>query len=243
MTKKIYLSTLAASLVAFSILGCNGGNEASKAAEPATKALTTQEEKLGYAIGLQIGTQLRSTKDDINSDALILGLKDALEEKSPKLSEQEMQDAKTAFQQKVQARAAKDMALLLEKNKKEGEAFLAENKTKEGVITLPSGLQYKVLKAGTGATPKATDIVVTHYRGTLIDGKVFDSSIDRGEPAEFPVNAVIKGWSEALQHMKVGAKWQLFVPAELAYGERGAGQVIAPNSTLIFDIELLKIKK
>jgi FKBP-type peptidyl-prolyl cis-trans isomerase FklB len=209
MTKKIYLSTLAASLVAFSILGCNGGNEASKAAEPATKALTTQEEKLG----------------------------------SPKLSEQEMQDAKTAFQQKVQARAAKDMALLLEKNKKEGEAFLAENKTKEGVITLPSGLQYKVLKAGTGATPKATDIVVTHYRGTLIDGKVFDSSIDRGEPAEFPVNAVIKGWSEALQHMKVGAKWQLFVPAELAYGERGAGQVIAPNSTLIFDIELLKIKK
>ncbi len=241
--KKIYLSTLAAGLVAFSILGCNGDNEASKATATAEKTLTTQEEQVGYAIGFQIGTQLTNTKDGLNSDALVTGLLDALEAKKPQLSQDERQKALVAFQQQAQEHAAKEMAQLIEKNKKEGEAFLAQNKTKENVVTLPSGLQYKVVQAGTGETPKATDTVVTHYRGTLINGQVFDSSIDRGEPAEFPVNAVIKGWSEALQHMKVGAKWQLFIPAELAYGERGAGQMIAPNSTLIFDIELLEIKK
>jgi FKBP-type peptidyl-prolyl cis-trans isomerase FklB len=130
----------------------------------------------------------------------------------------------------------------LTKNKAEGEKFLADNKKKEGIKTTASGLQYKVIKDGTGKTPKATDTVSTHYRGTLISGKEFDSSYKRGEPAEFPVNGVIKGWTEALQLMKEGAKWQLFIPSELAYGERGAGQDIGPNSTLIFDIELLSVK-
>jgi FKBP-type peptidyl-prolyl cis-trans isomerase FklB len=131
---------------------------------------------------------------------------------------------------------------LADKNQKEGEVFLAENKKKKGVVTLPSGLQYHVITAGTGKIPKATDTVTTHYRGTLIDGTEFDSSYKRGEPASFPVNGVIKGWTEALQLMKVGSKWQLFIPSNLAYGPQGAGQVIGPSATLIFEIELLSIK-
>lgn len=129
-----------------------------------------------------------------------------------------------------------------EKNKREGDVFLAENKKKPGVKTLPSGLQYKVLKEGTGRTPKKADTVVTHYRGTLLDGKEFDSSYRRGEPATFPLNHVSRGWTEALQLMKVGSKWELLVPAQLAYGENGAGSDIGPNATLIFEVELLGIK-
>ena len=235
--KKIYLSTLAIALVGITMAGCN---EEKKAEAP---ALTTQEQKVGYAIGAQIGAQLAMTKDDIDSNALVAGLTDAMNGTELKLTDQQMQEAKMAFQKKVQEKAQEEMTKLAEANKAEGEKFLAENKTKEGVVTLPSGLQYKVIQAGTGATPTAADTVVTHYTGTLINGQVFDSSVQRGEPATFPVNGVISGWTEALQHMKVGGKWQLFIPAELAYGERGAGQMIAPNSTLIFDIELLEIKK
>ena len=136
-----------------------------------------------------------------------------------------------------------EMAKISEKNKKEGETFLAENKKKEGVKTLPSGLQYKVITEGTGKMPKETDTVTTHYRGTLIDGTEFDSSHKRGQPATFAVKGVIKGWTEALQLMKEGSKWQLFIPSELAYGERGAGQTIGPYATLIFDIELISIQE
>ncbi len=238
--KKIYLSTLAIALVGITMTGCN---EEKKAETAETAALTTQEQKVGYAIGAQIGAQLAMTKDDIDSNALVAGLTDAMNGTELKLTDQQMQEAKMAFQKKVQEKAQEEMMKLAEANKAEGEKFLAENKTKEGVVTLPSGLQYKVVQAGTGATPTAADTVVTHYTGTLINGQVFDSSVQRGEPATFPVNGVISGWTEALQNMKVGAKWQLFIPAELAYGERGAGQMIAPNSTLIFDIELLEIKK
>ena len=240
--KKIYLSTLAIALVGLTMTGCNE-DKASNAKTAEAPALTTQEQKVGYAIGAQIGAQLAMTKDDIDSKALISGLTDAMSGTALKLTDQQMQEAKVAFQTKVQEKAQKEMTKLAEANKAEGEKFLAENKTKEGVVTLPSGLQYKVVQAGTGATPTAADTVVTHYTGTLINGQVFDSSVQRGEPATFPVNGVISGWTEALQHMKVGGKWQLFIPAELAYGERGAGQTIAPNSTLIFDIELLEIKK
>ncbi len=240
--KKIYLSTLAIALIGITMAGCNEDKTAkTKTAE--TPALTTQEQKVGYAIGAQIGAQLAMTKDDIDSKALISGLTDAMDGAALKLTDPQMQEAKMAFQKSVQEKAQKEMMKLAETNKAEGEKFLAENKTKEGVVTLPSGLQYKIVQAGTGATPTATDTVVTHYTGTLLNGKVFDSSVQRGEPATFPVNGVIPGWTEALQHMKVGGKWQLFIPADLAYGERGAGQMIAPNSTLIFDIELLEIKK
>ncbi|MEE8589397.1 MAG: FKBP-type peptidyl-prolyl cis-trans isomerase [Sulfurimonadaceae bacterium] len=243
ITKKILLSTTAATLVAFSVLGCNDDKVAAaskvETPAPAVKTLSTQAEKVGYTYGLQIGAQLSASKDLLDSDALMLGLQDALDGKPSKLSDEEMQLATMAFQQQVQERAAKKMSGVIEENR----AFLAQNKTKEGVVTLPSGLQYKVVQAGTGTTPTATDTVVTHYTGTLINGQVFDSSVQRGEPATFPVNGVIAGWTEALQLMKVGAKWQLVIPADLAYGESGAGQMIAPNSTLIFDIELLEIKK
>jgi len=244
--KKIYLSTLAIALIGITMSGCNEDKVAKNADKQEASAkkvsLTTSQEKLGYAIGLQIGSQLAATKDAMHTDSLILGIKDALENKTPRLSNEEMQAAKMAFQQEVQARAQKEMAELSGKNKAEGEAFLAANKSKEGVVTLPSGLQYKVLKAGTGATPKATDTVVTHYTGKLINGQVFDSSLQRGEPATFPVNGVIPGWTEALQLMKTGGKWELYIPADLAYGERGAGQAIAPNSVLVFEIELLDVK-
>ncbi len=243
ITKKILLSTTAATLVAFSVLGCNDDKVAAatkvETPSPAVKTLSTQAEKVGYTYGLQIGAQLSASKDLLDSDALMLGLQDALDGKPSKLSNEEMQQATMDFQKQVQERAAKKMSGFIEQNKE----FLAQNKSKESVVTLPSGLQYKVVQAGTGATPTATDTVVTHYTGTLINGQVFDSSVQRGEPATFPVNGVIAGWTEALQLMKVGAKWQLVIPADLAYGESGAGQMIAPNSTLIFDIELLEIKK
>ena len=244
--KKIYLSTLAIALIGITMTGCNedkAANTAAQAPTASTPTLSTQQEKVGYAIGIQIGSQLAQTKDSLNTEALILGINDALAQKAPKLTNQEMQQAKMAFQQEVQAKAQKQMAELAQKNKTEGEAFLEANKKKEGVVTLPSGLQYKVIKEGTGATPTATDIVVTDYTGKLINGQIFDSSVQRGKPATFPVNGVIPGWTEALQKMKVGSKWELVIPSDLAYGERGAGQAIAPNSVLVFDIELLDIKK
>ena len=242
--KKIYLSTLAIVLIGMTMAGCNEDKATKTEVKvPAAQTLLTQAEKVGYTYGLQIGAQLSTSKDLLDSDALMLGLKDALDGKPARISQEEMQQATTAFQQQAQERAQKKMAGATVKNKTEGDAFLAQNKTKEGVVTLPSGLQYKIITAGTGATPTTADTVVTHYTGTLINGQVFDSSVQRGEPATFPVSGVIAGWTEALQHMKVGGKWQLFIPAELAYGERGAGQMIAPNSTLIFEIELLEIKK
>ncbi|MCJ7833279.1 MAG: FKBP-type peptidyl-prolyl cis-trans isomerase, partial [Deltaproteobacteria bacterium] len=169
------------------------------------------------------------------------GFKDALSGAKPLLSEEEMRTVMTAFQKEISEKQAEKTKVLGEKNKKEGETFLAENKKKEGVKILTSGLQYKVVKEGTGKKPKATDKVTTHYQGTLIDGTEFDSSYKRGEPAAFPVNGVIPGWTEALQLMKVGSKWQLFVPSKLAYGERGAGPKIGPNAVLIFTVELLSI--
>jgi len=157
------------------------------------------------------------------------------------MTEQEIQETLKTFQQEMAAKQAEKTKQLAEINKKEGEAFLAENKKKEGVKTLPSGLQYKILTEGSGKTPKETDTVTTHYRGTLIDGTEFDSSFKRGQPASFTVNGVIKGWTEALQLMKEGSKWQLFIPSDLAYGDRGAGGQIGPHATLIFEVELISI--
>lgn len=195
----------------------------------------TQKQKVSYTIGLDVGKNMKRQKLDVDIPQLARGIQDGISDAKPVLSDSEMQEVMTVFQKEVLARMA-------EKNKKDGEAFLAENKNKPGVKTLPSGLQYKVLTEGSGKTPKATDTVVTHYRGALIDGKEFDSSYKRGEPATFPVNRVIPAWVEALQLMKEGAKWQLFVPSNLGYGERGAGQDIGPNATLIFDVELIKVK-
>ncbi|MBA4392315.1 MAG: hypothetical protein C0407_02065 [Desulfobacca sp.] len=203
--------------------------------------LKNQKDKVSYSIGINMGRNLKQMAVDVDPDTFVKGFKDAFSGGKSLLSDEEMQTVMTAFQKEMAAKQAEKMKVVGEKNKKEGEAFLAENKKKEGIKTLTSGLQYKVIKEGTGKTPKATDKVSTHYQGTLIDGTEFDSSYKRGEPATFPVKGVIPGWTEALQHMKVGSKWQLFIPAKLAYGERGAGPNIGPNSVLIFTMELLSI--
>jgi FKBP-type peptidyl-prolyl cis-trans isomerase len=203
--------------------------------------LTNQKDKVSYSIGMDIGNNLKRQSIDVDVDLLAKGVKDALAGGETLLSDEEARETLVALQKELRAKALERKKLDAEKNKKEGEVFLAENKTKEGVVSLPSGLQYKILRSGDGSSPKGTDTVETNYRGTLIDGTEFDSSYKRGQAAVFPVNGVIAGWTEALQLMKVGDKWQLFVPPELAYGERGAGP-IGPNSTLIFDVELLSIK-
>jgi FKBP-type peptidyl-prolyl cis-trans isomerase FklB len=194
--------------------------------------LKNQKDKVSYIIGMNIGNDLKRQSIDINPKILAEGVQQALAGSKPLLTEQEIQETMMAFQKEMMA-----------KQKERGDAFLAENKKKEGVKTLPSGLQYKVIKAGTGKKPKLNDTVMTHYRGTLIDGTEFDSSYKRGQPVSFLVSGVLPGWTEALQLMEEGAKWQLFIPSNLAYGERGAGGIIGPNATLIFEIELISIQE
>jgi FKBP-type peptidyl-prolyl cis-trans isomerase FklB len=207
------------------------------------ETLQTQKGKVSYSIGVDIGRNMKRQLIEVDLDLLMRGIKDGLGEGKCAISDSMMQVTMAAWQKEMMAKMNETQKAAGEKNKKEGDAFLAENKKKSGVITLPSGLQYKILNNGTGKSPKATDTVVTHYRGTLINGKEFDSSYKRGQPATFPVNQVIAAWTEALQKMKVGSKWQLFVPSNLGYGENGAGQDIGPNATLIFEVELLDIKK
>jgi len=192
--------------------------------------LKNQKEKVSYIIGMNIGSNFKRQLIDVDPGIVAKGIQEALSGAKPLLTEQEIQETMVAFQKE-----------LMEKYKKQGEDFLAENKKKEGVKTLPSGLQYKVIKAGTGKKPKADDTVTVNYRGTLIDGTEFDSSYRRGQPATFPVSGRIPGWTEALQLMGEGAKWQLFIPSNLAYGERGMGGIIGPNATLIFEVELVSI--
>jgi FKBP-type peptidyl-prolyl cis-trans isomerase FklB len=205
--------------------------------------LKSQKDKVSYIIGTEIGKNFKKQSVDIDPDILTRGIKDAISGGKSLLTEQEIQETMTTFQREMMAKQEEVTKKLGEKNKKEGEVFLAENKKKEGVKTLPSGLEYKVVKAGTGKKPTLTDTVTTHYRGTLIDGTEFDSSYRRGQPVSFPVAGVIPGWTEALQLMEEGAKWQLFIPPNLAYGERGMGGVIGPNATLIFEIELISIQE
>ena len=204
--------------------------------------LKDEKDKVSYSIGLDIGTTFKKQNMDINPDTLMTGLRDALSGNKPQLNEEEVKATMTAYSKTMMEKQTSQAKEASSKNGAIGTKFLEENKSKEGVKTTASGLQYKVLKEGSGASPKETDTVVTHYRGTLINGTEFDSSYKRNEPATFPVNRVIKGWTEALQMMKPGAKYQLFIPSALAYGERGAGQDIGPNETLIFEVELLSIK-
>jgi FKBP-type peptidyl-prolyl cis-trans isomerase FklB len=205
-------------------------------------ALKDSKDKVSYSIGLDIGSTLKKQNIDVNADVLSTGLKDALSGAKPQLTEEQIKETMTTFSKELTDKQQAKMQEAAQKNATEGEKFLAENKTKPGVKTTASGLQYKVMKEGNGPSPKETDTVVTNYRGTLINGTEFDSSYKRNEPVTFPVNGVIKGWTEALQLMKKGAKYQLFVPAGLAYGPRGAGQEIGPNATLIFEVELVDIK-
>jgi FKBP-type peptidyl-prolyl cis-trans isomerase FklB len=207
-----------------------------------TPAPRSTIERVSYGIGLKVGNNLKKDGLDVDLKQFVKGISDALSGAKPACTESEIREAMVAVQSELEAKRATRVKELGGKNAQEGSAFLAENGKKDGVKTTKSGLQYKVIKTGSGNTPKASDTVVTHYRGTLIDGTVFDSSFDRGEPATFPVGRVIRGWTEALQMMTVGSKWQLFIPADLAYGEQGAGDDIGPNAVLIFDIELIAIK-
>jgi FKBP-type peptidyl-prolyl cis-trans isomerase FklB len=196
-----------------------------------------QKDKFSYSIGLNIGSNLSKQKIEINADMVTAGIKDAIAGK-PQLNQDQVKEVMTTFEKDMEQK----QKAAGEKNAADGAKFLEENKKKEGVKTTSSGLQYKMVKEGTGPQPKATDIVTVNYRGTLINGTEFDSSYKRGEPATFPLNGVIKGWTEAVQLMKVGSKYQLFIPSQLAYGDRAVGPDITPNSTLIFDVELLGIK-
>lgn len=195
-----------------------------------------------YGIGMRTGQSIKKDGVGIDLDAFVQGIKDGAGTAKPKYTEEQILAAIEIFKKDVQAKKTEGQQAIGEKNQKEGKAFLAKNKAKEGVKTRPSGLQYEVLTAGKGASPKATDTVKVHYEGTLIDGTVFDSSLERNEPAVFPVNRVIPGWTEAMQLMKVGDKWRLVVPSDLAYGPRGAGDDIGPNAVLIFEVELLGIE-
>jgi FKBP-type peptidyl-prolyl cis-trans isomerase FklB len=204
--------------------------------------LKDQKDKASYAIGLELGNSLKKGKMDVNTNTLVKGLNDGLSGAKPLLTEDQVKETMTTLQKEMmekQAAAAKEAG---EKNAEAGKKFLDENKKKDGVKTTASGLQYKVLTEGKGESPKETDMVITNYKGTLLDGTEFDSSYKRNEPATFPVNRVIKGWTEALLLMKPGAKYQLFIPSSLAYGERAVGDKIGPNSTLIFEVELVAIK-
>jgi FKBP-type peptidyl-prolyl cis-trans isomerase FklB len=216
-----------------------------QAARPRTAvplALKTEKDKFSYALGMNLGSGLHKQSVDVDPAIFLRGLKDGLAAGKTLLTEQEAQATLVQMQNDLRKKAQEKMQQAAVSNKQTGDAFLASNKAQEGVITLPSGLQYKILKEGAGPKPAATDSVVCNYRGTLLDGTEFDSSYKRGQPATFQVNGVIKGWTEALQLMPVGSKWQLVIPSDLAYGDRGAGQQIGPNSTLIFEVELLSIQ-
>jgi FKBP-type peptidyl-prolyl cis-trans isomerase FklB len=201
--------------------------------------LKSQKQKASYGIGLSIGKDFREQFPEVDIDAMVAGFKDALSGTKPVLDEKQLGEVMKAFQEDMMAKRAQRMAEVGTKNKNEGDTFLAANKKKPDVITLASGLQYKILKVGSGPKPAKTDTVTCNYRGTLIDGKEFDSSYKYGKPSEFPVGRVIPGWVEALQLMPVGSQWELYIPANLAYGERGNGGDIGPNATLIFQLELL----
>lgn len=243
--KSVYIAAaLTVSLLVLSLFA-QGEN---KGADPKLE-LKTPKDKSSYAIGLNIGKNFKAQGLDIDLKFFLKGIEDGVSGQKGLLTNAEIRDTMMALQKEMMAKQGdrqkadgEKRKVEGEKNKNEGEAFLAENKNKPGVVVLPSGLQYVILKEGTGEKPQATDKVKTHYRGTLVNGTEFDSSIG-GEPAVFPLNRVIKGWTEVLQLMPVGSKWQIFLPSELAYGENGQGEDIGPNATLIFEIELLEIVK
>ena len=205
-------------------------------AEDKPPQLKDLKDKASYSIGLNVGFNFKRQNLDLNQDAFLAGMKDALNNRKPLLSEQEVRETMMAFEKDMQQKQQQGA----QKNQAEADKFLAENKSKEGVKTTASGLQYKVLKEGNGQQPKASDTVTVNYRGTLLDGTEFDSSYKRGQPATFPVGGVIKGWTEALQMMKVGSKYQLFIPPNLAYGEQARGSIPA-NALLTFEVELMSV--
>jgi FKBP-type peptidyl-prolyl cis-trans isomerase FklB len=259
MLKNRYRSILALLVIATAVRAEDSKPSASPAASASPSAsasaesnqsLKDEKDKLSYSVGVDIGRTIQRLNVDLSQGPLTQGILDVLGSHPMALSDDELQQRLQAFQQKLAqkqeealAQKQQEMKSSAEKNKAEGKKFLDENAKKDGVTTLPDGLQYKVVKQGTGDKPKPTDVVEVNYRGTFIDGKEFDSSEKNGGPVSFPVNEVIKGWSEALTLMPIGSKWQLFIPSDLAYGDEGEGDDIQPGSTLVFDVELLGVKK
>jgi FKBP-type peptidyl-prolyl cis-trans isomerase FkpA len=205
--------------------------------------LTTEKDKVSYMVGMQIGGSLAQIQEEIDLKVVFSAIEGALAGKDPLLTPEQAMEVQRTFAERLQGKRAAEMQEMAVKNKAAGEAFMAKNKSAAGVQTTASGLQYQVVTNGTGPRPAATDTVRVHYVGTLLDGTKFDSSVDRGEPAQFALNAVIPGWTEALQLMPVGSKYKLWIPSELAYGDRGTPGPIGPNATLVFDVELLEIVK
>tara|TARA_R110000787_G_scaffold8220_4_gene27480 strand:+ start:119474 stop:120250 length:777 start_codon:yes stop_codon:yes gene_type:complete len=242
MNKTTYLAVIA--LLSIALAGCEKATEGTKAdaaaESSAVAGLESEEQKVSYIMGLNIGSQINTDDLNFDIDAFNTGIKDALASAEPRLTEEETQSVIEAFQAKLTARQETAAKVVSEANLKEGDAFLAEKAKTEGVVVLDSGLQYKIIEEGTGSVPTAEDTVEVHYRGTLINGTEFDSSYKRGVPAQFGVTQVIPGWVEALQLMKEGAKWELYIPPALAYGPGGTGGLIGPNQTLIFEVELVK---
>lgn len=206
-------------------------------------ALDSQAAKVSYGLGMDIGNKLKSQEFEIDPTLVAQGLKDAMSEGEARMSSEEVQQTLQAFQQRLAQEQQQQQQQSAAENAEAGAAFLAENKAQEGVQTTKSGLQYKVIEPGDGVQPDADDVVTVHYTGKLVNGTVFDSSHDRGKPATFPVNGVIPGWTEALQMMHQGAKWEVVLPADLAYGAQQAGPQIGPNSTLVFEVELLEVEE
>jgi FKBP-type peptidyl-prolyl cis-trans isomerase len=222
-------------LCALTLFGCREGKK--------NVSLESQADKVSYSIGLNVGKTLHHESLTINEDAFMRGVNDGLADSAkPLLTDAEVTEVMTAVEQQVMAKRAEAAHAVAEKNKEEGEKFLAENKTKPGVVTLPDGLQYQVLKEGHGKTPNESQTVIANYTGMLLDGTLFDSSEHHGGPATLQIASVIPGWREALTKMKVGSRWKIFVPPSLAYGQHGAGSAIGPNATLVFEIELLGVK-
>jgi len=225
-------------LLVASVLALSGCNEEKKSADV---TLDTLNQRVSYSVGYDVAKNFNDNEFSLDVAIVLAGLNDAQSGSEPRLTQEQIAATMTEFQQYMMEQQQKKAVALAQESIASGTAFLEENKVKEGVVTLESGLQYKVITEGTGRKPSAEDVVQVHYRGTLVDGTPFDSSYDRGQPAEFPVSRVIAGWTEALQLMSEGSKWQLVIPSELAYGEQEMGGVIAPNSVLVFEVELLKV--
>ena len=243
MKKITTLSVGALASAMLLVTGCstNNGNQETAAKSVSITEQSSANEKVGYSLGYMMAEGNKEAVGDLNLDTFEKGFRDGYEGTKSALTQEQMQEVLTTYQKEQEAKFVKDMETKAQENKTKGAAFLAENAKKEGVKQTASGLQYKVITAGTGKSPKATDVVEVNYEGKLIDGTVFDSSYERGEPIEFPLNQVIAGWTEGLQLMKEGGKYEFYIPADIAYGEAGnAG--IEPNSTLIFTVELLKEK-
>ena len=236
----LLLATLSSSALLMSACSTNNSNQTAPAAAVSVTEQSTDIEKVGYSLGYMMAEGNKETVNDLNLDTFERGFRDGYEGKKAALTEEQMQKVLMDYQQKKEKEMLSNMKTKAEDNKKAGAAYLAKHGKEAGVKVTPSGLQYKVLKEGTGKSPKATDIVKVNYEGKLLDGTVFDSSYERGEPVEFPLNQVIAGWTEGVQLMKEGAKYEFVIPADLAYGETG-NQGIDPNSTLIFTVELLQV--